>query len=235
MLHLKASSVDVLKSAFDAQQSSSKFNWFLCSRLLSAAESSVKTCLLIFSWICHSMVCEVFTFIYLSCHTWTRLLHVEQLIFWGMWKISIHYLLLLPVLFYNTLKSCSHVFPLHYRDIFAGISREIQMEVSDVICMRFLPYQTYLTHTSPGEFWTYCANCSVKWRFSQQVLPFSWRYLQNIAGEGLKICCFMLNIWTQQHCSFSALIFFLLLYQYCCQCSNYMHSIIQRWVKNIWS
>lgn len=152
MRHLKTSSVNVMKSVFDTQQSSSKFNWFLCIWLLSAAESAAKTCLLILLRICHSMVCEVFTFTYLSCRTWTRLLHVEQLIFWGMWKISIHYLLLLPVLLYNTLKSCSHVFPLHYHDIFAGISREIQTEVGDMICMRFLPYQPYLTHTSPREF-----------------------------------------------------------------------------------
>lgn len=122
MLHLKASSVNVMKSAFDAQQSSSKFNWFLCSWLLSAAESSVKTCLLIFPWICHSMVCEVFTFIYLSCRTWTRLLHVEQLIFWGTWKISIHYLLLLPVLLYNTLKS--HMFSLYTTMTYLLESRE---------------------------------------------------------------------------------------------------------------
>lgn len=190
----------------------------------------VKSCLLIFPCISHGMFCEVFTFIYLSCYTWTRLLHVEQLIFWGLWKISIPYPLLLPVLLYNTLKSCSHVLPLHYHDIFAGVSREIQTEVSDVICMRFLPYQPYLTHTSPGgvlKLWN-CAKCSVKWRFSQQVRPFSWKCIQNIAGEGLRICCGWFYVKHLDATALCLLCSYITCVTRYCQYSHYMHSVIQR-------
>lgn len=106
---------------------------------------------------------------YLSHHTGTGVLHVEQLSFNRMSEISIHYLFfffspLLLVLLRKAVKSCSHVFPLRCRDILAGIPGGIFFSNGRLAIWYvwdFLSYQPHPTHMSPGEFWTYCPNRSV--------------------------------------------------------------------------
>lgn len=106
-------------------------------------------------------------------------------------------------------------FPLPCHGILAGIPREIQYYVFRYV-LDFLPYQLHLTHTSPGELWTYCPNHSVTIlcgdTLSRFLLSFENRIILQIGIECLQICFshFILNLWAQKHCSFPALALSLL-------------------------
>lgn len=115
---------------------------------------------------------------YLSHHTRTRVLHVEQLIFWGCGRFPF-------ITSFSSqcssimLWSLAHMFSLYTAMTYLLESLErFRRRVSDMICMRF---STLSASSDSHEPWGILNILSqpfsyhFKWIFSQQVLAFFWK------------------------------------------------------------
>ena len=167
------------------------------------------------------MAYEVFRFHILSRRTRTRVLRVEQLIFWGMWG-DFHSLPPFPPSAPSIiLWSLAHAFSLYTAVTYLLESLEIfRRRLGDMICMRF---STLSASSESHEPWGALNTLSkpfsyhFKWRLSQQLLcfPFENRLIKQVG----KICFSPFYfIWAQQHHSFSALASSLLL-----SCQHHLH------------